>query len=35
MQRAREIHARALRRMRYGPRLEAAGVDRNIIGLEE
>jgi DNA-directed RNA polymerase sigma subunit (sigma70/sigma32) len=35
MQRAREIHARAFRRMRYGPRLEAAGVDRNIIGLEE
>lgn len=33
--RARQIHERALRRMRYRPRLEAAGVDRSIIGLEE
>lgn len=34
-QRARQIYEKALRRMRYGPRLESAGVDRNIIGLEE
>lgn len=33
--RARQIYETAMRRMRYGPRLEAAGIDRNIIGLEE
>jgi len=33
--RARQIHETAVRRMRYSPRLKSAGVDRNIIGLEE
>lgn len=33
--RARQIYDTALRRMRYAERLEAAGVNRNIIGLEQ
>ena len=33
--RARQIYDTALRRMRYSERLEAAGINRNIIGLEE
>ena len=33
--RARQIYDTALRRMRYAERLEAAGINRNIIGLEE
>lgn len=33
--RARQIHEAAVRRMRYSQRLKSAGVDRNIIGLEE
>ena len=33
--RVKQIYDKALRRMRYAPRLEAAGIDRNFIGLEE
>lgn len=32
--RARQIHETVLRRMRYQPTLEEAGIDRNIIGIE-
>ena len=32
--RARQIHETVLRRMRYQPTLKAAGIDRNIIGIE-
>ena len=33
--RVKQIYDKALRRMSYAPRLEAAGIDRNFIGLEE
>lgn len=31
----RTIHAKAIRKMRYEPRLDVAGIDRNFIGLEQ